>query len=137
LVCVMLLGLTGFLAAAFCAAQFFSAVFWGKVSDRYGRRFALLCGVLGATVAVTYFGFSTTYVHAVTGRAISGLLNGNVGVLKSLLTEVTDETNRSKGFGYMSLSWGLGTIIAPLVGGALCRPAQKYPSTFGHVQMFV
>ena len=120
----------GGLAASFCAAQFCSSVFWGKFSDRYGRRLAMLFGVIGATIAVVIFGFSATYTQAVIGRAVSGLLNGNVGVMKSFLTEITDDTNRSFGFSLLSVAWGIGTVIAPMVGGALCRPVQKYPSVF-------
>lgn len=60
----------------------------------------------------------------------SGLLSGNLGVVKSLLTEITDDTNRGAAFSYMSLAWAIGTVIAPLAGGMLCKPAVKYPTVF-------
>jgi MFS family permease len=106
----------GGLAAAFCGAQFLSAVTLGVISDRYGRRSAMVLGSFGTGIGMLVFGFSTTYTQAVLGRFLSGLLCGNVGVLKSFLNEVTDETNRGSGFAMLSLAWAFGTIVAPLVG---------------------
>jgi hypothetical protein len=69
----------------------------------------------------------------------SGLLSGNLGVVKSLLTEITDDTNRGAAFAYMSLAWAIGCVIAPLAGGLLCKPTEKYPTVFPdrHGQLFV
>lgn len=120
----------GGLAAAFCAAQFCSSIAWGKFSDMYGRKLAIILGTIGAAIGMLVFGTSKTYTQAIIGRIASGLLSGNVGVLKSFLTEITDETNRGTGFSYMSTAWSLGCIVAPLAGGLLCRPAVKYPYAF-------
>jgi MFS family permease len=83
-------------------------------------------GTFGALAGSLIFAFAKTYTQAVVGRIISGALSGNLGVLKSLLSEITDDTNRGKGFSYMSVAWALGTILAPLAGGMLCKPAEKY-----------
>ena len=120
----------GGLAASFCGAQFCSSILWGMFSDKYGRKPAIAIGTLGAAVGMLIFGSATNYTYALVGRIISGLLSGNLGVLKSFLTEITDESNRGAGFSYMSVAWALGTIIAPLAGGLLCNPADKYPRYF-------
>lgn len=126
----------GGLAAAFCAAQFCSSIAWGKFSDMYGRKLAIILGTIGAALGMLVFGTSKTYTQALIGRIASGLLSGNVGVLKSFLTEITDETNRGTGFSYMSTAWSLGCILAPLAGGLLCRPAVKYPYAFSSSGFF-
>ena len=41
-----------------------------------------------------FFGFSRTLWWAILGRSLNGLLNGNIGVAKTYLSEVTDDTNR-------------------------------------------
>lgn len=64
------------------------------------------------------------------GRIVGGLLCGNLGVVKSFLTEITDDTNRSGAFYLFSLSWAVGSVFAPLVGGMLCSPAEKFPTVF-------
>lgn len=82
------------------------------------------------------FGLAKTFFQAVSGRVISGLLSGNLGVLKSFLTEITDESNRGTGFSIMSVAWTIGTIIAPLAGGLLCKPAEKFPAYFAENGLF-
>eukprot|EP00607_Mallomonas_marina_P003639 CAMPEP_0182423750 /NCGR_PEP_ID=MMETSP1167-20130531/9841_1 /TAXON_ID=2988 /ORGANISM="Mallomonas Sp, Strain CCMP3275" /LENGTH=715 /DNA_ID=CAMNT_0024603009 /DNA_START=309 /DNA_END=2453 /DNA_ORIENTATION=- len=126
----------GFLAASFCAAQFCSSILWGILSDRFGRKPVVVVGAVGAAVGMAVFGFSTTYSQAVMGRMLSGLLNGNLGVIKSFLTEITDDSNRGSGFSVMSVAWSLGTIVAPLAGGLLCKPSEKYPHIFSSHSIF-
>ena len=116
----------GGLAAAFCGAQFLSAVFWGMISDKYGRRPAVILGTFGTAIGMLVFGLSRSYTQALVGRFLSGLLAGNIGVLKSFLTEISDESNRGKAFAMLSMAWATGTIVAPLVGGLLSKPADKY-----------
>jgi hypothetical protein len=38
------------------------------------------------------------------------LLNGNIGVAKSVLGEITDRTNEGKAFSVFGLVFGLGSI---------------------------
>jgi MFS family permease len=75
----------GGLAASFCGAQFCSSVAWGIISDKYGRKPAVIIGTLGAAIGMLIFGFAKEYWQAVLGRLIAGFLSGNLGVLKSFL----------------------------------------------------
>jgi MFS family permease len=126
----------GGLAAAFCGAQFSSSVAWGMVSDNYGRKPAVFLGTLGTAIGMLVFGTAKTYWQAVLGRIIGGVLCGNLGVVKSFLSEITDETNQGKGFSYLSIAWSLGSLMAPLAGGLLCSPADKYPAYFAKDGIF-
>eukprot|EP01034_Spumella_vulgaris_P024805 gene24805-31186_t len=126
----------GGLAAAFCGAQFCSSILWGWFSDKYGRKPAVILGTLGAAVGIVTFGTARTYSQAIIGRVCSGFLSGNLGVAKSFLTEITDDSNRGQGFSYFSLAWAVGSVIAPLTGGLLCKPAEKYPSLFSESGLF-
>lgn len=40
-------------------------------------------------------------------------------------------SNRARGFSYLPLTWGLGTVIAPFIGGVVCIPPP--PSSVAHV----
>ncbi len=53
----------GLLAASFCGAQFCTSVPWGMISDRYGRKIAIILGTLGAGIGMFIFGFSKTYAQ--------------------------------------------------------------------------
>jgi MFS family permease len=81
---------------------------WGTLSDRYGRKYIIIFGVVGAALGLLIFGLSKSYWQAILGRVLSGALSGNLGVLKSFLAEITDDTNRGEGFSYMSLAFAIG-----------------------------
>lgn len=61
----------------------------------------------------------------------AGLLNGNVGVLKSSLAELTDHTNEARAFALLPVSWTAGAALGPILGGYLANPAKRYPDLFG------
>ncbi|KAJ1406779.1 major facilitator superfamily domain-containing protein [Ochromonadaceae sp. CCMP2298] len=96
----------GILASTFCAAQFTTAVPWGIFSDRYGRKPALVGGLLGAAAGMAAFGLSKNMLQAATARAVGGMLCGNLGVMKSHMTEITDNSNRANAFYLLNLSCG-------------------------------
>lgn len=84
---------------------------WGKTSDRIGRKPILLAGLLGQTLSMVGFGFSRRYWALILSRCAQGLLNGNIGVTKSAMAEITDETNRARGFAFIHLVWTIGGTI--------------------------
>jgi hypothetical protein len=56
------------------------------------------------------FGLSSNLVMAVLSRCLCGALNGNVGVSKSVLGEITDSTNQPMAFAMFGFCWGVGGI---------------------------
>jgi len=67
-------------------------------------------------------------------RCLSGAMNGNVAVMKSVMAEITDETNEAQAFALLPMCYALGSIIGPTLGGYLARPAEQYPNIFGHIE---
>jgi len=120
----------GIIASSFTICQFLSSSFWGYLSDRVGRRPVLLIGLIGNTVCTLLFGLSKSFWQAILFRSINGLLNGNLGVVKSYIREITDETNQSQAFSYMGLVWGLSSVVGPVAGGFFADPVHLYPSIF-------
>ncbi|CAG8557427.1 1999_t:CDS:10 [Ambispora gerdemannii] len=119
------------LTSSFFFAQFCCAIFWGYMSDKFGRRPILLLGLLGNIITCVSFGTSKTLWWAIGSRSLNGALNGNVGVAKSMLGEITDSTNKASAFSLFGLTWGLG-CIRPTIGGYLSHPADHFPSIFGN-----
>ena len=122
--------LAGVLGAAFFAAQVVSSYQWGRLADQHGCKRALLSGTLGTAAAGALFGVSPNLAVALSTRALCGLLNGNIGVMKSYLTQATDDSNRAAAFAFLPLGFGLGLTVAPIIGGALARPAARWPRVF-------
>ncbi|KIL59877.1 hypothetical protein M378DRAFT_965882 [Amanita muscaria Koide BX008] len=78
------------------------------------------------------FGLSRTFWALVLSRSLNGALNGNIGVIKSMMAELTDETNISTAYAYMPIAWSTGGTLGPIIGGSLSRPAERFPRLFGN-----
>lgn len=74
---------------------------------------------------------------ALMSRSLCGLLNGNIGVAKCVLGEITDDSNQSFAFSLFGFLYGMGTLVAPMLGGLLSNPATKYPNLFGNWGLFI
>ncbi|EGC30056.1 hypothetical protein DICPUDRAFT_41990 [Dictyostelium purpureum] len=120
----------GILASSYYIAQLVSSFFWGWFSNYKGRRPSLLMGLIGSMICLTGVGLSKNYPMVMTFRFLSGLLNGNVSVAKTMLGEITDSTNQAKAFSFIGLSWGVGGIVAPLIGGYTSNICVKHPNAF-------
>ena len=81
----------GALIAVFTFCEFLSAMIWAKISDRIGRKWTLLIGVLGGVVCAITFGLAKSIVVAVVSRAIGGLMNPNVGVVQTCVGELAKD----------------------------------------------
>ena len=121
---------SGILTSSFFLCQFISSFAMGFISDNFGRRPTLLIGVFGSFATQLCFGFSTNIWMAIALRGANGLLNGNIGVVKTCIAELTDKTNRVKAFTYVGLMVGAGRIIGSTLGGYTARPAIEYSDTF-------
>ncbi|EPS36288.1 hypothetical protein H072_10173 [Dactylellina haptotyla CBS 200.50] len=86
---------------------------------------------------VVLFGFSTSLHMAMIARCCVGLLNGNVGILRTVVAELVPEKElQPQAFGILPLAWNIGSIIGPAIGGFLSEPAQKYPEVFPKESFF-
>jgi len=86
---------------------------------------------VAAGLSSVAFGFAKTAPQAVFVRFVCGVLNGTIGIVKSYVTQITDETNRPAAFALMPLGFGLGLVAASELGGSLSRPADTWPGVFG------
>ncbi|KAH8680905.1 major facilitator superfamily domain-containing protein [Xylariales sp. PMI_506] len=121
----------GMVTSAFTLAEFSTGLLWGRLSDKVGRKPVLLTGLMGTALSVLIFGLSGNLWVALAARAIGGLLNGNMGVLQSTVAElVTTKEHQPRAYTIMPVVWCLGSILGPMIGGALAKPCESYPSLF-------
>ncbi|KAI0671692.1 MFS general substrate transporter [Trametes maxima] len=120
----------GLIESLFFATEAMFIMQWSRVSDRIGRKPVLLTGVGGLCISMIFFGLSKTFTALVVSRCIVGMLNGNIGVIKSMLAELTDSTNMAQGFALMPVMWSAGATIGPLIGGQLAKPHDRWPTLF-------
>jgi MFS family permease len=69
---------------------------WARISDQIGRKPALLIGSVGAIVSVTLFGFSSSLPMAIAARTCAGLLNPNLGVVRTVVGELVRKDQQGR-----------------------------------------
>ncbi|GMF73744.1 unnamed protein product [Aspergillus oryzae] len=123
----------GISSAVTSISQAIMAVTWGTASDRFGRKPIILTGLTCTMIISLLFGFSQTLTWVVVTRALLGLMNGNVGIIRTMVAEMVPEKElQPHAFSIMPLVWTIGTIFGPAFGGALAHPAEKHPEIFGN-----
>jgi MFS family permease len=79
---------SGLAGAIFSAAQCLTAIKWGQLSDKYGRKPIMLLGLVNTMIASLLFGLSTNLPLALLSRALIGAVNGNAGILRTAVAEI-------------------------------------------------
>ncbi|KAF8267048.1 major facilitator superfamily domain-containing protein [Lactarius quietus] len=123
---------SGLIMSLYFAAEAITVLQWSCLSDKVGRKPILLCGILGTCVSSLLFGLSRSLPALIFSRCLNGMLNGNVGVMKSMMVELTDETNMARGFSLIAATWAVGGTLGPFIGGMLSRPQDHWPDLFSH-----
>jgi len=117
------MGATGFvvglLISTFSVAQLVSAPSWGRISDHFGRRPAVIAGLLISSAAYVVFGLAGTISVLLLSRVIQGVGGGTVGVLQAYVADASHPDERAKALGWLSASTSAGAVIGPVFGSLL------------------
>jgi multidrug resistance protein len=119
--------IVGVLIAAFSIAQLASAPLWGRFSDRYGRRPALLAGLLVSAVAYVIFAYAATLWLLLLSRVVQGLGGGTIGVVQAYVADASDPNDRAKSLGWLSAATSFGAVVGPAIGSALIHWGRHAP----------
>lgn len=121
---------SGITTSVYFAAEAVTVLYWNRLSDHVGRKPILLFGLFGTIVSITMFGLSRSFWSLAFCRFLSGALNGNVGVSKSMLAELADGSNLARAFSFVPLVFVVGQVMGSFVGGFLSRPQDRWPDYF-------
>ncbi|KAH9891482.1 MFS general substrate transporter [Xylariomycetidae sp. FL2044] len=119
----------GLLVSAYAVAEALTAIGWGALSDRYGRKPVVLFGLGGVAISSLIFGLAQRYWVALLARFIGGALNGNVAVMQTMVAEMV-KVPEHEPIAWYPFIWTLGGIVGSAMGGFLAQPAHFYPSVF-------
>jgi multidrug resistance protein len=120
----------GFLTASFPVAQLLASPVWGRVSDRYGRRPALLVGLTASMIAYVIFGLAGSLWLLFVSRFVQGLGGGTTGVAQAYVADTMAPNERAKALGWLSAATSLGVVIGPVVGSFAARAGTSAPGLF-------
>ena len=127
----------GLLAASFPIAQLVSSPVWGFVSDRYGRRPALLVGLGASAFAYVVFGFAHTVWLLFVSRFVQGLGGGTTGVVQAYVVDTMLPRERAKALGWLSAATSAGVIIGPALGSFMHRFGDAAPGLFASALVLI
>ena len=117
---------------AFSLGQFVGAPFWGRLSDRLGRRPVLLLSLAGGALSYLWMAFASDLWSLGLARLFGGLMAGNIAVAFAYVGDVTTDAERPRAMGHLGAAFGLGFIFGPAVGG-LVAGAAPGPGDFARV----
>ncbi|KZP25053.1 MFS general substrate transporter [Athelia psychrophila] len=117
---------SGLVESVYAAFQLVSIYHFAKMSDRIGRRPVIISGLIGVATTTFLFGLSGSLPMMLICRALAGLSSGNAAVMQSFVSEITDSSNFGLAAPLFVLSWPIGSIIGPMLGGTFSTPAEKY-----------
>ncbi len=106
----------GLLVSSFSVAQLLSAPMWGRFSDRYGRRPALMVGLAASGVAYIIFAFSGSLWLLFLSRLVQGAGGGTVSVIQAYVADALKPEERAKGLGWLSAATNAGVALGPVLG---------------------
>jgi MFS family permease len=104
------------LVSTFTIAQLVSAPIWGRFSDRFGRRPALLVALGASAIAYVIFGFANSLTMLFISRIVQGAGGGTVGVIQAYVADSVEPDQRARGLGWLSAATNLGVALGPVLG---------------------
>jgi len=107
--------------SAYSVGQFFAEPFWGRLSDRIGRKPVLLITVAANAVGYLMLAFVPNIWLAIAVRLFTGLGAGNVSTVQGYVADVTPPEKRAGRMGLIGAAFGAGFIAGPGLSGLLVQ----------------
>ena len=106
----------GLMVACFPIAQLTASPVWGRISDHYGRRPALLAGLAASAVAYVIFGLAKSLPLLFLSRIAQGLGGGTTGVAQAYVADTMPPQERAKALGWLSAATSAAVLFGPGLG---------------------
>ena len=107
------------LFAAYSLGNVFGEIFWGRQSDKWGRRAVLIATTTGAAITYVAFAYAPGLWLAIAIRVVNGFFGGTLSVAQGFLADASPPEKRAKAMGLFGSSFSLGFAFGPVLGGLL------------------
>ena len=125
--------MVGQLIASYSIAQLVAAPLWGRVSDRYGRRPALLIGLSASALAYVVFGLADSVWLLYLSRIVQGAGGGTTGVAQAYVADTVIPGDRARALGWLSAATSAGVMVGPAIGSSAAHFGQAAPGLIAAV----
>ena len=112
----------GLLTSIYPFFQLLFVVVWGKLSDKYGRKPIIICGLIGFVIMQLLTGLATSLTMLYVARIFGGIFTSAViPVSNAYLSDITSEKRRTKIMAWSGVAISSGVIFGPVIGGFLSQ----------------
>lgn len=112
----------GLLYSVYSFAQLVFSPFWGRLSDRVGRRPVMLLSTAGAVFGYLLFALSNSLAWLFASRLLAGIMGGNISTAQAYVADVTGPSERARGMGLIGAAFGIGFTAGPALASWLIHP---------------
>ena len=110
---------TGVLFALVAAPKIVFNPFWGRCSDRSGRRAVLIGITFGTMCASIGWALAPGLLWLAVARVIGGVFGAQATLASAIAADVTRPERRAGGMALLGVGFGLAFSIGPLLGGVV------------------
>ena len=107
----------GLLVGVYPLMSMLTSPFWGRLSDRYGRKPILICTLLGGALAFLLFALSTSWLGLLAGRAMQGLAGTPRGIDFAAASDMAGDEEKASSMGGVTAAMAIAFMVGPLIGG--------------------
>jgi MFS transporter, DHA1 family, multidrug resistance protein len=129
----------GLLTSVYPFFQLLFVVLWGKLSDKYGRKPIIICGLIGFVIAQLLTGLATSLAMLYVARIFGGIFTSSViPVSNAYLSDITSAKRRTKIMAWSGVAISTGVIFGPVIGGLLSQTDLHFEFALGlfHLDRF-
>jgi MFS family permease len=113
----------GLIFSAYSMGSFFGEPFWGRLSDRIGRKPLLVSTTLANCLCYGALAFAPSIGFAFVIRFLGGMAAGNGSVIQGYIADVTPPQDRAGRMANLGAAYNIGFILGPVAGGFLAKPS--------------
>ena len=121
--------------SAYSLGSFFGEPFWGRLSDRVGRKPILVFTTLANCACDGALAFAPNIEWAFAIRLLGGMAAGSGSVVQGYIADVTPIEERATRMARLGAAYNIGFILGPFVGGVLAKGSMG-PAGF-HIPLLV
>src|SRR5690242_13995273 len=119
--------MVGAIVAVFSLAQLLCAPAWGRMSDRLGRRPAILLGLGITAISYLVFAYADSVLLLFVSRFVQGIGGGTIGVVQAYVVDSSKSEDRTKNLGWLTAVTSAGAVGGPALGSLLVRFGPRAP----------